>query len=80
MTKQYDLEYRTDGFFTAFFPNTPQGESAWRTIAEQTDGTGKVFTAQAAGTIAQLRKAGYSVRKAPKPEYDLDDILGELTQ
>lgn len=81
MTKIFDLEYRMDGFFTSFIPNTPEGVEAWKTIAEHTDGTGKVFTSQAAGTIAQLRRAGYSVRKAlPVTDISLDDILGELTE
>lgn len=80
MTKTYDLEYITGNIFTAFFPNTSHGESAWRTIAEHTDGTGKVLNCQAVGTIAQLRRAGYSVRKAPSSGVTSDDILGELME
>lgn len=78
--KQPDLTYKTLGFFTLFIPETHQGESAWRTIAEHTDGTGKVFTSQAAGTIAQLRAAGYTVHKAKPITESLDDILAELME
>lgn len=28
-----DIEYRTDGLFTNFFPISPSGETAWREIA-----------------------------------------------
>jgi hydroxymethylpyrimidine/phosphomethylpyrimidine kinase len=61
-----DLTYRKQGLFTAFIPETLAGEDAWRTIAEQTQGTGKVFTAQLPAVLAQLRKAGYTVQVAKK--------------
>lgn len=77
-----DLTYTTDEMFTRFYPETKAGEEAWRVIAEQTEGSGAVFNFQAKATIAQLRKAGYSVRKA-KPDKawtddELDAILAEL--
>ncbi len=28
-----DLEYTQDGMFTRFYPNTSEGESAWRVMA-----------------------------------------------
>lgn len=56
-----DLTYKTSGMFTMFFPDTPAGETAWREIARQTEGTGKILTAHLAGTLRQLRKAGYKV-------------------
>lgn len=78
--KKPDLTYSIQGFFTAFFPETPEGENAWRTLAEHTEWTGKVFTSQAAGTIAQLRKAGYTVYKARTASDNIDDILQGLGQ
>lgn len=73
-----DLDYLTTGFFTTFFPNTPAGENAWKSLAEQTNGSGKILTMHLQSTLAQLRKAGYSVGKAKKPTMSIDDILNEL--
>jgi len=77
-----DLTYTTDDMFTRFYPETKAGEEAWRVIAEQTEGSGAVLTIHAKATIAQLRKAGYSVRKArPHKEWtydELETILAEL--
>lgn len=56
-----DLTYMTSGMFTMFFPDTPAGETAWREIARQTEGTGNILTAQLPATLRQLRKAGYKV-------------------
>lgn len=78
--KQPDLTYKTLGFFTLFLPETEAGRVAWDTIAEHTDGTGKVFTPQAAGTIAQLRRAGYTVHRAKPTTDSIDDIMKELTE
>jgi len=61
-----DLTYKKQGLFAAFIPETLAGETAWRTIAEQTQGTGKVFTAQLPAVLTQLRKAGYTVQVAKK--------------
>jgi hydroxymethylpyrimidine/phosphomethylpyrimidine kinase len=59
-----DLTYIKQGLFTAFIPETLAGETAWRAIAEQTQGTGKVFTTQLPAVLSQLRKAGYAVQVA----------------
>lgn len=77
-----DLHYINQGLFTAFVPVSKAGEEAWNELAKHTDGTGKVFTVQAESTIAQLRKAGYTVRKAPKVSVlhiSDDDLFNELT-
>lgn len=66
MIKQPDLVYIDQGLFTAFIPETKEGEDVWQQLAEHTDGTGKVLTIQAKQIIASLRKAGYSVHKAKK--------------
>ncbi|WP_175712142.1 hypothetical protein [Burkholderia ambifaria] len=77
-----DLTYRTvDDMFTTFLPNTPAGEEAWKTIAEHTDGTGKVLHAQVESTVAQLREAGYTVAEAaPDTQSAIsdDDLLAAL--
>lgn len=77
-----DLFYADQGLFTVFIANTKEGEQAWNELAVVTDGTGKVLSVQAKQFIYQLKKAGYSVGKTPKPKAltsdDLDDILKEL--
>lgn len=78
-----DLTYSSDGLFVTFWPETPAGEDAWRVIAEQTEGTGKVLFLHLSAVLQQLRAAGYCVRKR-KPErqdaYSHDDeaLLREL--
>jgi hypothetical protein len=77
-----DFSYIDQGLFTAFIPNTPEAETAWRELATVTEGTGKVPTIQAKQFIYQLRKAGYTVGKAPKAKPlttdQIDDMLAEL--
>lgn len=74
-----DLTYTTDDMFTRFYPETKDGEQAWKVISEQTEGSGAVFNFQAKATIAHIRKEGYSVRKS-KPTAILtgDESLAEL--
>jgi hypothetical protein len=73
-----DLEYRNDGLFTRFYPNTPAGENAWRQMAEQNNGTPTILSVHTDNVLYQLRKAGYSVKKAGKPTHTLEEILAEL--
>ena len=77
-----DLVYIRQGLFTAFIPETKAGEEAFRQIcAAQGDHTGKILTAHVESTLAQLRKAGYSVKKAKRvtlPTIDDDELLKEL--
>jgi hypothetical protein len=74
-----DLTFLNQGIFTAFFPQTKAGESAWNEIAKATENTGKVFTAHFPQVLKQLREAGYSVAKAKKAKPgDLDKILEEV--
>lgn len=76
-----DLSYIDQGLFTAFVPNTKEGEQAWNELASVTDNTGKVLTVQAKQFIHQLRKAGYTVSKAKPVKLsakDLDNMLDEL--
>lgn len=76
-----DISYRAvDDMFTAFYPNTPAGQEAWKEIAAESEGTGKVFTQQAEGVIAQLREAGYSVAEAELPAESADDLMAALQE
>lgn len=61
-----DISYIQDGMFTTFIPNTKAGESVWREMAVQDDGTGKVLNAHAADVIRQIRGKGYTVEAAVK--------------
>jgi hypothetical protein len=61
-----DLTYLKQGMFTAFIPESQEGKDAWREIAKQTEGTGKVLTVQLPAVLSQLRKAGYTVKQAEK--------------
>lgn len=79
--KAFDLVYLNQGLFTCFVPQSNVGETAWKEIAAVNAGVAKVFTIHAKQTIAQLRKAGYSVGKAPKvslDDFSEDDLLVEL--
>lgn len=76
-----DIEYIESGMFIIFFPNTPEGEQVWRQLAESTDGTGKVFAIHAKQVIKDIRKAGYTVRKAkPASKKDADKMLKEFDE
>lgn len=76
-----DITYINQWLFTAFWPESKAGEDAFRAICRaQGDHTGKVLTVHAKSTIAQLRKAGYSVKKQGKrEEIDLDDLESLLS-
>ena len=78
--KTFDLEYVTTGLFTRFIPHTKAGEDAWREMAAH-DAV-SIFTMHKAAVLAQLRAAGYSVRRAPKrapvTALEIDNLLAEL--
>lgn len=76
-----DLTYAChDGIWTRFYPETPAGEHAWRTMAEaDPQGVVAFLPQQVPGVLYQLRKAGYTVEKLKKADIpSLDDILAEL--
>jgi len=80
-----DLTYLKQGLFTAFIPESPEGQDAWREIAAQTEGTGKVFTAQLPAVLSQLRKAGYTVKQSAKKSpqtlrREMAEIMKELAK
>lgn len=78
---QIDMTYKPMGLFTLFLPESKAGEAAWNTLAEQTEGTGKVLTLHAPSVIAQLRKAGYVVRLSKNhcSAANMEEILAELS-
>ena len=78
-TQTPDLTYTRSGMFTSFISWTPKGDDAWIEMAKHTNGTGKVLRSQEAGTIAQLRASGYTVRKSkPVSKAGIDAIYAEL--
>lgn len=74
-----DLVYLKQGLFTAFVSQSDAGDVAWRELAKQTGGTGKVFTAQLPATLSALRAAGHTVSKSRKPSKgEIDGLMAEL--
>lgn len=73
----YDLTYLTTGLFTVFFPETKDGEYAFKTMCEELgNNSAKILTRDLKSTLKQLRKAGYTVGKAkPVKHLSIDDIL-----
>lgn len=74
-----DLEYKDCGLFTHFFPVSDDGMTPWKEMATD-DGVAAVLSIHAKNVIAQLRKAGYSVKKAKPLDMSIDDILKELEE
>lgn len=72
-----DLTYSTDGLFVTFWPETAAGETAWREMAGQSDGTGRFLAIHRESIAAQLRAAGYSVaqRKSGRDTVTDDSAL-----
>ncbi len=77
-----DLTYFNDSMFTRFISHTDAGDKAWNEMAAECDGVAAVFNHQAKAVIAQLRRAGYEVKKSPKQKpltaAELDTLLEEL--
>ena len=76
-----DLTYITAGMFTRFIPHTKAGEDAWRVMATQ--GQEAILSTHTGAVLAQLRKAGYSVKKAKKEKAPAwtsadDELLAQL--
>ena len=77
--RKYDLEYKTDGIFTQFFPISEAGHTAWNQLAAKTENTGKILTFHLDQVLSQFRKCGYSVRRAKKDEAISNcDLLAKL--
>ena len=76
-----DLSYKKDGFVTRFYPESKDGEVAWRQMAAQNGGSTTIYSAHLDQTLAQLRAAGYCVRKqkaTKATDKDDDKLLAEL--
>lgn len=75
-----DLTYSVNSMFATFFPESKAGEDAWRVIAEQNEGVAKVLSIHLEFVLYQLRKAGYSVKKAQvkNPLMTDNELLAEL--
>ena len=63
-----DIRYTNDELFTTFISGSSAGDSLMSQLMEQMDGTNKVFNFEAKRVIAQIRNAGYSVKKITKKE------------
>lgn len=77
-----DIIYINQGLFTAFIPQTTAGEVVFNSMAQDTQGTGKVLSIHAKAVIQQIKAQGYTVGKAPKVKAltadDLDGMMKEL--
>lgn len=74
-----DLIYTQNDLFTTFYAQTKEGEQAEREIASKCDGLPQVFNIHAKSTIAQLRKAGFTVAKSKKAtKADFEAIFEEM--
>ncbi len=74
-----DLQYIEQGLFTAFVPDSEQGEQVWTDFLKQNNGSNKVLTIHAKSVISQIKKAGYTVSKAKKvTKSEMNKILAEL--
>lgn len=68
-----DLEYICNGLFVSFMPVSEAGKVAWEQMEAQR--SSKVLCIHADAVKAQLRQAGYTVRKARKVTTSADDLL-----
>lgn len=71
-----DITYHDQGLFTHFYPHTTEGEHVWRRMAEGI-GTASVLSIHAKSVVAQIRLAGYKVRKHKPCKKTLDELLAE---
>ena len=73
-----DLNYITDGFTITLMPNTKEGEYIWNQIASKFEGAAKFPVHMKASIFGQIKKAGYSIRKAAKSKLTMEEILNQL--
>lgn len=78
--KTTDLEYRTTGLFTTFLPSSKAGEVAYNEMLSHPDTpNAKIYTIHLKNMLYQLKKAGYTVKKAKKiSKKESDKILTEI--
>lgn len=71
-----DLHYTADGHWVRFMPNTDAGKAAWDELNKQ---DAAVIPQQWFSSVkAQLKAAGYTVRKAPKVTVSDEKLLADL--
>lgn len=80
--KSADFTYLDQGMFIAVRPENEDAERVWRELAKATDGTGKVFSHHFPALRQQIKRAGYTIAKAPKLKAveigEIDALLNEL--
>ena len=73
-----DLTYNTTGIFTTFYPESKQGEVIYNQMIEQ-NGSPKIYTIHLKNVLCQIKKAGYSVKKAKKiSKKEANKIMNEI--
>lgn len=72
-----DIEYFNDGIFVKFIPNTKDGEHIYNTMANEMNGNPTILKRDLKNVLHQIKKAGYTVKKAIRPKTTIDDILND---
>ena len=73
-----DLNYISDGFYITLIANTKDGEYIYNEIASAFGGVAKFPQHMKPSIFKQIKDAGYSVRKARKPNVSMNDVLKGL--
>lgn len=74
-----DFEYLDQGIFTAIFANNAKSEKELSRFMDGNHGSNKIFTAQFSEFKSDLRRAGYSIRKAKRPTMNDSELLEGLS-
>ena len=74
-----DFTYIDNGMFIRICPESSAAAEVWNEeIAPNTGGSGAVLATEFEVVKSQLRKAGYTIRKAVKSNQSDADLLSEL--
>lgn len=78
--KTTDLEYSSSGLFTIFYPTSEAGKIPHNQMLEHPETPGaKIYTIHLKNALYQLKKAGYTVKKAKKiSKKESEKILTEI--
>ena len=76
-TMKTDISYISDSFFVTLYPNTNHGRDVWNAI-NQLFPNCKIPVSAWPGTKAQIKDAGYSVRKSRPVKMTDAEILAGL--
>lgn len=74
-----DLVYTQNGFYTRFYPETKEGESAIREMLRVTGDT-VIRNDHLKSVLKQLKKSGYKVRKAKISKETKEEVFAEIDQ